>query len=185
MKVLGLSGSLRRDSHNSTLLRAAGAELGEGDRFEVFERLAEIPPYNEEHDTEDAPEPVRALREAIAGVDALIVATPEYNGSVPGQLKNAVDWASRPYGEATIVGKPVAVVGASMSPYGAKWAQADLRRILGITGAKPLDSELPVGTAHEAFDAEGKLVDDGHRTGLTGLVEELRRAVEVERAAAA
>jgi chromate reductase len=189
MLVLGLSGSLRRDSHNSTLLRAAGAELTGADadgahRFEVFEGLAEIPPYNEEHDTADAPESVRALREAIAGADALLIATPEYNGSIPGQLKNAIDWASRPYGRASLGGKPAAVIGASMSQFGAKWAQADLRRVLGITGAKPLERDLPLGTAHEAFDADGRLVDDAQRAELAELVAELRQAVTAEAIAA-
>lgn len=190
MLVLGLSGSLRRDSLNSTLLRAAGAELtGAGPdghvRFEVFEGLAEIPPYNEETDIEEVAEPVRALREAIAAADAVVIATPEYNGSVPGQLKNAIDWASRPYGRGSLAGKPVAVIGASMSPYGAKWAQADLRRVLGIAGGVPLERDLHVGSAHEAFDADGRLVSDELRAGLAEELAELRQAVTDSGAVAA
>lgn len=177
MKVLGLSGSLRRDSLNSTLLRAAAAELGADVEFVEFDGLGALPPYSEETDLPEVNGPVRALREAIADADALVIATPEYNGSVPGQLKNAVDWASRPYGAASLKGKPVAVVGASISPYGAKWAQADLRRVLGIAGAAPLERDLPVGSAGEAFDAEGRLVSEELRTGLADELAELRRAV--------
>jgi len=177
MKVLGLSGSLRRDSLNSTLLRAAAAELGDDVEFVVFDGLGALPPYSEEIDVQDVAEPVRVLREAIAAADALVIATPEYNGSVPGQLKNAVDWASRPFGASSLKGKPVAVIGASMSPYGAKWAQADLRRVVGIAGAAPLERDLPVGSAHVAFDADGRLVDDGLRAGLAEELAELRRAV--------
>lgn len=184
MKVLGLSGSLRRDSHNSTLLRAAGAELGGDVEFVVFDGLGELPPYSEETDIDDVAEPVRVLREAVAAADALVIATPEYNGSVPGQLKNAVDWASRPYGTGSLIGKPVAVIGASMSPYGAKWAQADLRRVIGIAGAAPLERDLPVGSAHEAFDADGRLISDELRAGLAEELAELRQAVSAASLAA-
>ncbi|MDQ2707248.1 MAG: NAD(P)H-dependent oxidoreductase [Actinomycetota bacterium] len=175
MLVLGLSGSLRRGSHNGTLLRAAAAELPEGDRFEVFGRLAEIPPYNEDDDGGAAPESVAALRAAIAAADVVLIATPEYNGSVPGQLKNALDWASRPFPDSSLRGKPVAVVGASTGLFGALWAQAEVRKVLSTIGARVLGRELPVGQAHQAFDADGRLVNDGQRSALAELVAELRR----------
>jgi chromate reductase len=177
MLVLGLSGSLRGASLNSTLLRAAGAELPVEDTFVEFDGLAAIPPYNEEHDGAEAPAEVQALRAAIAGADAVLIATPEYNGSIPGQLKNALDWASRPYGQSALGGKPVGVLGASMGQFGAKWAQEDLRRVLGIIGAAALERIVPVGTAHEAFDAEGNLVDPAQRAEVATLVAELRAAV--------
>src|SRR3954451_2667686 len=114
MRVLGISGSLRHDSHNTRLLRAAG-EIAEqhGAEFEVFDGLKAVPPYDEDDDVGGGPEAVARLRDAIAGADALLFATPEYNSSVPGVLKNAVDWASRPVGESVLRNKPVVVIGAS------------------------------------------------------------------------
>ena len=122
----------------------------------MWDGLAAIPPYNEDDDTADRRRrAVRELREAIADADALLIATPEYNSSIPGQLKNALDWASRPHGEAALKNKPVAVVGASAGMFGAVWAQAELRKVLAASGARVLDAELPVGRAHEAFDGDG------------------------------
>src|SRR3954454_20618111 len=114
MRVLGISGSLRRDSHNTKLLRAAG-ELAEaeGAELELFDGLKAIPPYDEDDDVGDGPEAVARFREAIAGAAAVLFATPEYNSSIPGVLKNAVDWASRPVGENALRNKTVAVIGAS------------------------------------------------------------------------
>ena len=123
MRILGISGSLRRESHNTRLLRAAGALLPEGAELDVFGGLAEIPPFSEDVE-HDPPESVLALREAIAAADAVLIATPEYNGSIPGGLKNAVDWASRPRQEAALMNKTVAVTGASTGQFGAMWAQA-------------------------------------------------------------
>src|SRR5207237_2006250 len=113
MKVLGISGSLRRDSYNTMLLRAAGELLPDGVELELWEGLKAVPPYDQDDDVEPAPAPAAALRAAIAGVDAVLVATPEYNSSIPGQLKNALDWVSRPLATNPIRNKPVAVVGAS------------------------------------------------------------------------
>src|SRR4051812_13219074 len=152
MVILGLSGSLRRESHNRALLEAAATELPAGTYLEFFERLGDIPPYNEDIDVEPAPEAVAELREAISAADALLIATPEYNGSIPGQLKNALDWASRPVRAGALWGKTVAVIGATSGSYGAMRAQADLRRSLGIAGARVLEVELPVARAHERFD---------------------------------
>src|SRR5204862_4619844 len=130
-----------------------------------------VPPYNEDRDTDDSPVPAVRLREAIAGADAVLFATPEYNGSVPGQLKNAVDWASRPHRVSALWGKPVAVVGASSGMFGAVWAQADLRKALGVAGARVIEAEVAVGRAGERFDDAGRLVDEG-------LKEELREALD-------
>lgn len=175
--ILGLSGSLRRGSHNRALLEAAARELPEGVELTYFERLGEIPPYNEDLDVEPAPEAVAALRGAITSADGILIATPEYNGSIPGQLKNALDWASRPFPNSSLKGKPAAVVGASQGLFGALWAQAELRKVLTTIGAKVVDRELPIGTAHEAFDADGGLIDDEQRKTLAELVADLHESV--------
>lgn len=114
MRVLGLCGRLRRDSYNRRLLAAAAKELPDAAVFEVFGALDEIPPYNEDSDASETPAAVQPLRNALAAAGAIVVATPEYNGSVPGLLKNAIDWASRPYPDNVLRGKPVIVVGASI-----------------------------------------------------------------------
>ncbi|HEY8808736.1 MAG TPA: NADPH-dependent FMN reductase [Solirubrobacterales bacterium] len=149
MKVLGISGSLRHESHNSALLRATAERLPAGAELVSFERLAEIPPYDEDVELEGVPEIVRDLREAIRGADAVLIATPEYNHSIPGQLKNALDWASRPAGESSLNGTPAAVIGASTGMFGAVWAQAELRKVLGAMGGRVLEAELPVAHANE------------------------------------
>jgi chromate reductase len=173
MRVLGISGSLREGSHNTTLLRAAAAELPPEASFVLFEDLATVPPYVEDHDGDRAPPGAAALRAAIEAADALVIATPEYNSSVPGQLKNALDWASRPLATNALRGKPVVVVGASTGVFGAIWAQAELRKILKAIGAQVLEDELPVGQAHDAFEADGSLRDPRQREVLAGAVAAL------------
>ena len=173
MRVLGLSGSLRRASHNRALLNAAATLLPAGDRLEVWDRLADLPAYDEDLDTDPAPEPVAALRAAIAAADAVLIATPEYNHSLPGALKNALDWASRPFPDNALRGKPVAVIGASTGLFGAVWAQAEARKVLAAIGARVLDRELPVGQAHEAFDADGVLHDPDQHAALAAVVDAL------------
>jgi len=168
MKVLAFAGSLRRGSYNRLLLEEA-ARLADGAEIEVYDRLGEIPPYNEDLEA-DPPEPVLDLRRRIAEADGLLFATPEYNGSVSGVLKNAVDWASRPKGEAVLLNKPAAVIGASQGAFGAVWAQADLRKSLGIAGARVVEAELAVSHAHQRFDGEGRLTDDELRDGLTEVI---------------
>ena len=173
MVVLGLCGSLRRGSYNRRLLAAAAAELPRGVSFEVLEGLADIPPYNQDDEDGATPEAVKALRDAITAADAVLIATPEYNASVPGQLKNALDWASRPFPDNALRGKPVAVVGASTGLFGAIWAQAELRKVLKTIGAHVVEGELPVGRAHDAFAADGGLADPNLRSALAALVEQL------------
>ena len=179
MRVLGISGSLRRDSHNLALLRAAADALPPGAELEIFERLADVPPYNEDDDVQPAPGAVAHLREAIAAADAVLISTPEYNHSLPGQLKNALDWASRPHAENVFRAKPVAVIGASTGMFGAVWAQAEGRKVLGAMGARVIDLELPVATAHEAFGDNGRLADDDQHDALAGMLGQLLDAVAV------
>jgi chromate reductase len=173
-RILAISGSLRSASHNTALLRAAAELAPTGVEVELYDELEELPPYNEDRDL-DIVTPVAArLRERIAQADAVLFATPEYNGTVPGQLKHAVDWGSRPRGNGALWGKPVAVIGASAGEHGALWAQADLRKVLGIAGARVLEaSAVVVGKAAERFDAAGTLVDEDTRSQLIAIVAEL------------
>ena len=179
MTILGIAGSLRAGSHNTQLLRLAAEELPEGVELVVFDGLAEIPAFDQ--DLEDlAPDAVDALKAAIAEADGILIATPEYNGSIPGALKNALDWVSRPIAESPIRRKPVAVIGASTSAFGAVWAQRELKKVLGVMGARVLDVELPVAKADRALlDADEALLD-----GLARVVSELVAAADVERIAA-
>src|SRR3954451_4415335 len=170
MRILAISGSLRRDSHNTRLLRAAAQVLPPGAELELFDGLAAVPPFNEDADVEPAPAAVERLRAAIARADALLISTPEYNASIPGVLKNAIDWASRPFPDNALRGKPVAVMGASTGLFGAVWAQAEVRKVLGVIGADVLDGELPVGQAHSAFGDDGALAEAGARDALGQLV---------------
>ena len=135
MKVLGISGSLRRNSYNTKLLRAAEELLPAVVEFELWDGLKAIPPYDEDDDVEPAPQPVAALRAAIREADVLLFATPEYNASVLGQLKDAIDWASRPPATSVLRNKPVVVIGASTGAFGAVWSQAELRKVLATAGA--------------------------------------------------
>jgi chromate reductase len=173
MRVLGLSGSLRHDSWNTKLLLAAAEELPEDLELEIFAGLKAVPPFDEDDEIEPAPAAVRELRDTIAGADALLIATPEYNASMPGQLKNALDWASRPFATNVLRFKPVAVVGASTGPFGAIWAQAETRKVLARTGARIIEGDLALGHAHERFDPAGTLVDEDIRNQLAQVVESL------------
>jgi chromate reductase, NAD(P)H dehydrogenase (quinone) len=181
MRVLGVSGSLRAGSFNTSLLQAALEAQPEGVELELWEGLGDLPLYDEDLE-DDAPESVRRLRDDWAAADAILFSTPEYNGSVPGGLKNAIDWASRPKLEAVLRNKPVAVVGASTGQFGALWAQQDLKRILGIAGARVVGTEIPVSRAHERFDTEGRLLDgevfEQLRLHLTTLASEAVAAAE-------
>jgi chromate reductase, NAD(P)H dehydrogenase (quinone) len=175
-KVLAISGSLRRLSYNTGLLRAAREHAPEAVEVEIYDDLESLAPYNEDRE-DDQPESVRTLLSKIREADAVLIATPEFNTTLPGQLKHLVDWGSRPYGpEAALYGKPVAVIGASKTDYGAMWAQDTLRKALGIAGARVTDVELSVGRAHEKFDADANLNDEESLEQLEhvirGLVEQ-------------
>jgi chromate reductase, NAD(P)H dehydrogenase (quinone) len=167
VRVLGVSGSVRRDSHNTRLLRAAGELVKQqGVEFDIFDGLKAIPPYDEDDDVGHGPPAAARFRQAIAGADAVLFATPEYNSSIPGVLKNAVDWASRPPATNPLRNKPVAVIGASTGMFGAVWAQAELRKVLGSTGARVTEVELAVGHAHEHLDRAGHLDDPAQEEAL-------------------
>ena len=158
MRVLGISGSLRRDSYNTALLRHAGDLVeAEGAEFEIYDGLRDVPPYDEDSDTEQAPEAVSRIREAVRDADAVFFVTPEYNSSIPGALKNALDWISRPFATNALRYKPVAVIGVSAGMFGAVWAQAELRKVLGAIGARVTEGEVAVGNAGERVDEQGRL----------------------------
>ena len=157
--------------------------MGDAAELEIWDGLKAVPPYDDDDEREGAPAAVAELRAAIAGAAAVLVATPEYNSSVPGQLKNALDWVSRPIRTNVLRNKPVAVIGASTGMFGAVWAQAELRKVVAAIGARPLESDLPVSLAPTRFDDEGRLVDEDVRERLTAILEELVAAVD-ERAAA-
>ena len=185
MRVLAISGSLRRDSYNTALLRAAAEVAPDGVEVVSYDGLREIPPYDQDDEATEVPAEVLHLRRAIEDADALLFATPEYNGSVPGVLKNAVDWASRPRATTVMQNKPAAVIGASTGMFGAVWAQNDLRRILGLTGNRVLDVELPVGRAQETFE-DGVLPEHHElRVQLREVLEKLEDAVRQREAVAA
>jgi chromate reductase, NAD(P)H dehydrogenase (quinone) len=176
-RILGISGSLRRDSHNTSLLRAAAEAAGPDVELELYDGLKEIPPYDEDDDVHPRPRSVARLNEAITSADAVLFSTPEYNSSIPGQLKNAIDWVSRPVATNALRNKPVAVVGASTGGFGAVWAQAELRKVLSALGARVLDVELPVPHAHTRFE-DGGLTDDEIRAALEDVLEALTDAAE-------
>ncbi|MGA8216995.1 MAG: NAD(P)H-dependent oxidoreductase [Solirubrobacterales bacterium] len=173
MEVLAISGSLRRDSHNTELLRAAAELLPPSVALELFDGLKAVEPYDEDDDQGAGPDGARRLREAIQSADAILIATPEYNSSIPGQLKNALDWASRPKGENALWGKPAAVVGASTGMFGAVWSQAEARKVLGASGTRVIDLDLAVAHADHAFTQDGRLSGQDLRDRYTEILDEL------------
>ncbi len=176
MRILGVNGSLRADSLNGQLLRLAAEELPTGVELELYDGLASIAPFDQDL-VDLAPDEVDRLKDWIAEVDAILIATPEYNGSIPGQLKNALDWVSRPLADNPARGKPVAVMGASTSSFGGIWAQRELKKVLGVLGAKVVDVELPVAKAVDRLaDPDPEL-----RAELVDLIDDLVAAVESPR----
>jgi chromate reductase, NAD(P)H dehydrogenase (quinone) len=174
MRVLTISGSLRAGSYNTALARTAADVAPAGVEVEVYDRLGELPLFDADLEGVE-PEAVVDLRKRISDADAILFVTPEYNGSIPGALKNAIDWASRPRGDAALLNKTVAVAGASTGQYGAMWAQQDLRRILGVAGARVVCPELPVSRARDTCDENGgpnAFVVERMRTHVAELVRE-------------
>lgn len=170
-KILVLVGSLRRDSANRVLAEVAADNAPQGVEVAVYSGLEKLPFYNEDLDTDQVDESVTALRAAVAGADALLIATPEYNGTIPAVLKNAIDWLSRPYGSGAISGKPVGVMGVAMGQYGGKWSHDDTARAVGIAGGKVVeDVELHLSTG----SLGGKAIAD-----VPEVVETVRAAVAV------
>jgi len=186
MRILAISGSLRAASHNTALLRAAAELAPDGVEVRMFEGLDRLPPYNEDHDTDDPDREVKRLREEIAGADIVLISTPEYNGSMPGHVKTAVDWASRPFGPgSSLWGRPVAVIGASVTDYGAVWAQDHLRKSLGLAGARVLELELAVPKAPDHFGPNGELTNPETRERLAEVMNGLAAHFETSTNAAA
>ncbi|GAA5062885.1 NAD(P)H-dependent oxidoreductase [Nocardia callitridis] len=179
-RILALVGSLRAASINRTLAEAVASTAPDDVQVTVFEGLGELPFYNEDTDTPDSvPESALALRAAVAESDGLLVLTPEYNGTLPAVLKNAIDWASRPYGAGSIKGKPTAVVSASISPNAAQWAHADAVKSLGVAGGRVVESaHLHFGSIGERF-AQTHPREDAE--ALTQLSATLRELVESAR----
>jgi chromate reductase len=178
MRILALSGSLRAESYNTALARAAGALAPPGVAVHVYDGLRHIPPYDQDRDEGGSatPRAVVDLRRRIEAADAVLVVTPEYNGSIPGVLKNAIDWASARHRGSSFQNKTVAIAGVTTGQYGAIWAQQDLRKVLGISGARVMAGDLPVSRAHTVFDDAGELVSplvaERLRAHLASLVAE-------------
>jgi chromate reductase len=184
MNVLAISGSLRRDSHNTDLLRSAAQLAPAGVSVELWDGLRDVPPFDEDYEASE-PAAVARMRAAVADADAVLFATPEYNSSIPGQLKNAVDWLSRPKMTAALRNKPVAVVGASTGAFGAVWAQAELRKVLAASGARVIEGDVAVGHAPQRFDENGILNDEDLRGQLAEVLDTLVDAVRMRTAVAA
>lgn len=182
MRVLGITGSLRSDSHNGRVLRAAAALLPPEAEFVAFTGLKAIPPFDED-DERNPGSAVGRWRAEIGRADALLFATPEYNSSIPGALKNAVDWASRPFATAALRNKPAAVIGASTGMFGAVWAQAELRKALAAAGARVIDRELPVADVENAFAADGTLAEHDQELALGEILAELLAQADMRIAA--
>jgi chromate reductase, NAD(P)H dehydrogenase (quinone) len=178
MRILALSGSLRAESYNTALARAAVELVPPGVVVDVYDGLRHIPPYDQDRDGGGSatPRAVVDLRRQIEAADAVLVVTPEYNGSIPGVLKNAIDWASARHRGSSFQNKTVAIAGATTGQYGAIWAQQDLRKVLGISGARVIAGDLPVSRAQTAFDDAGRLVNplvaERLRAHLAALVAE-------------
>jgi chromate reductase len=185
MRILAISGSLRSGSNNTALLRGLREEARDGVEIELWHGLAGIPAYDADEDGVPGPEPVDAFRELVRSVDGVFFATPEYNSSVPGALKNALDWASRPLATNAFRNKPVAVISSSAGAFGGVWAAAELRKVLAAMGARVTDAELSVGHASEKFDDEGHLVDEEVRQGLRDALQTLVAEVPSGQLAAA
>ena len=172
IRVLGIAGSLRAASYNRSLLRAAQELAPPGMTIDVFD-LGDVPLFNQDLEAQGVPPSVLALRQAIAAADALLIATPEYNHGVPGVLKNAIDWASRPP-DSPLAGKPAAVFGATPGQTGTARAQSQLRQAFVFTGTYALPQpEVLVYRAHEKFDEQGRLTDENTRKWVRRLLETL------------
>ena len=171
--VLGFSGSLRKASFNAGLLRTAMEQLPEDMTLEIFD-LAPIPFYNEDLNVDGGPEPVKAFKARIAAADALLIATPEYNYSIPGVLKNAIDWASRPKKDTPIIGKTVAIMSASTGKLGGARAQYHLRQSFVFLNMHPVNQpEVMLASAADNIDANGKLTNEQTRALIRQLIEAL------------
>jgi len=170
--ILGFAGSLRKQSYNKAILAAAVETLPDDASLEVFD-LEGIPPFNQDIELQP-PDKVKEFKAKIRAADAILIATPEYNYSTPGVLKNAIDWASRPYGDNAFDGKPVAVMGASIGTLGTARAQYDLRRSFVFLNMLPLNQpEVMVAFAQDKVDSNGRVTDEKTRKRIKELLENL------------
>jgi chromate reductase len=184
MRILAISGSLRDGSYNTALLRALREEAPEGVDVDLWHGLKVIPPYDQDDDVVPGPEAVEAFRELVRESDAIVFSTPEYNSSIPGALKNALDWGSRPVATNVFRNKPVAVISASAGAFGGIWAGAELRKVLGAMGARVTVAELAVGHAQDKVGEDGTITDSDLRQGLRDALQTVVAGV-LDRAAAA
>ncbi len=173
VKILGIAGSLRKDSYNKLALKAAQSLVPEETELEIFD-IAGIPPFNQDEER-NAPPKVAEFKKRIHAADAILFVTPEYNYSVPGVLKNAIDMASRPYGESAWNGKPVAIMGASIGSLGTARAQYHLRQMFVFLNMYAVNQpEVMIANASQKFDNQGNLVDDIAANLITQLLTNLR-----------
>ncbi|MEU9126473.1 NADPH-dependent FMN reductase [Streptomyces sp. NPDC048506] len=185
LRILAISGSLRTQSHNSALLRAAQKFAPEGFAVDIYDGLREIPPYDQDHDTDTPPAPVAELRRHITDADGLLIATPEYNYGIPGVLKNALDWASRPGGHSSLDGKPIALAGTAMSNFGTVRAQLALRQMFLWTDSQVVTKpEVLVFRSQDRFDQAGHLTDETTIVLLQDLLKALGQKIRSSQAAA-
>jgi chromate reductase, NAD(P)H dehydrogenase (quinone) len=172
VRILGMAGSLRRGSYNRAALRAATRLVPEDAALDVFE-LDGIPAFNQDEE-QNPPAKVAELKRRIREADAVLIATPEYNYSIPGVLKNAIDWASRPYGDSAWSGKPAAIMGASIGTIGTARAQYHLRQMFVFLNMFPINQpEVMIGNAAERFDAQGNLTDEATEKFIRQLLHNL------------
>ena len=172
VRILGIAGSLRGESYNRAALRAATELVPEGASIETFE-LDGIPAFNQDEE-QNLPAKVAELKKRIREADAILIVTPEYNYSIPGVLKNAIDWASRPYGDSAWNGKPAAIMGASVGTIGTARAQYHLRQMMVFLNMFPVNQpEVMIGNAAERFDAQGNLTDDATKELIRQLLQRL------------
>ncbi|HSW96864.1 MAG TPA: NAD(P)H-dependent oxidoreductase [Candidatus Saccharimonadales bacterium] len=178
IKILGISGSLRKNSYNTAAMRIAVSLVPENAEIEVFEKLGEIPPFNQDFE-QTPPEIVTELKQSIRAADAILFALPEYNYSIPGVLKNAIDWVSRPYGDNAWEGKPVAMMSASISMLGGARAQYHLRQVFVFLDMHPLNRpEVMIPSAADKFDEQGNLTDTHTKEKIAELLQALVKKVE-------
>ncbi len=178
MKVLAISGSLRQDAYSTLLARSTYELTHEGVEVTVFDGLESIPGFNQDLEPDSTPGPVESLRRQIGEADALLIVTPEFNGSIPGALKNAIDWASRPHGSSALMGKPAAIVSSSPSPFGGAWAGQHVRKVFSITGTPVVETELAIGKVDSKLGPDGRLVEPEARAQISSLLMELEELAD-------
>ncbi|MGK2933521.1 MAG: NADPH-dependent FMN reductase [Solirubrobacterales bacterium] len=173
MKVLAIAGSLRKDSFSSRLAAAAAGLAPEGVEVELYDGLDDIPNYNQDLEPDRIPAGVEDLREKMEASDAILIVTPEYNASVPGVLRNAIDWASRPHGASALQGRPAAIISNSPMPFGGVWANEQVRKSFTITGTPTVERELAIGKVDEKLGEDGTISDVEARDNVTAILLEL------------